>query len=153
MTEAGKDNTPSGRPKPKLIRVGNHEVIDTGKWNNDLVADHIQSYAADEWLEIGKLARVIGGNNIANKKLVRSRLAQVCVVIQSRGKFLCIEYGGKHGAASSVKIADLKSAEDRQNVLRRLEKQRKRKELTEEQYLSSVALLNATDPYHDRDEG
>jgi hypothetical protein len=146
MTGLGKDNTPApGRPKPTLIKIGDQEVISNGRWNNELVADHIFNHARNDWMPIGKLARVCGGNNIATKRKVRSRLAQICAVFLVRGKFLCVEYNSDHGAASAVKVADLTSDEDRDNVVRRLERQRKRKEMTQLQYERAMALLHATD--------
>jgi len=146
MTGLGKDNTPViGRPKPTLIMIGDQEVISTGRWNNELVADHIFSHAHDVWMPIGKLARVCGGNNIATKRKVRSRLAQIGAVFQARGEFLCVEYHGDHGAASAVKVADLTSEADRDNVIWRLERQRKRKEMTQLQYERAMALLRAKD--------
>lgn len=137
----GKEVTP--RSKPELITVGKRKIISTGRWNNEVMADYVLEYGVERWLKIGELASVgCASNTIASKMRVRSRLSSLFKELRARGTFLAIEYNDDHSAASAVKIADLRSETDRQNVLDKLESMKKRKEMTQSQYEQSIALLH-----------
>ena len=140
MSETGK--AVSVRAKPTLITIGARTFISTGRWNNDLMADYMIA-EGDKWLKVGELARVgCAANTIATKRRVRQRLSSLFKVMRERGFFLAVEYNDENGAASAVKIADLSSAEDRRKVLAKLDSMKRRKEMTEEQYEKSIALLH-----------
>ena len=132
------------RAKPAVITVGGQSVLVGGRWNDRAMADYVLENGVNEWLTIGHLAKVgCGSNTIATKKRVRSRLSPLFMELRSRGHFLAIEYDGGHGAAMSVKIADLTSEQDRQNVSDKLKRMKARKELSEKEYEKSVTLLYA----------
>jgi hypothetical protein len=63
--------------------------------------------------------------------------------LRERGYFLAIEYHDANGAASAVKIADLQSDDDKKNVENKLDRMKRRKEMTEEQYSKSMSLLHS----------
>jgi hypothetical protein len=142
----GKDNTPVvGRTKPEMITIGNRKLMPGGRWNNDAMADYIIENGQSDWIPIGQLARDgCGSNTIPNKRRARSRLSQLFTIFRDRGMWLAIDYGGDHNSAMGVKVANVELAEDRQNVEAKLERMRKRKELTQENYERSLALLQAT---------
>jgi hypothetical protein len=146
MNDEGKGHTPAiGRTKPEMVAIGDRKVMVGGRWNNDAMADYIIENGQDDWIPIGKLARDgCGANTIPNKKRVRSRLSQLFILFRDRGLWLAIDYGGDHNSAVGVKVANIGLTEDRQNVEAKLERMRKRKELTEENYERSLALLHAT---------
>ena len=109
-----------------------------------MVADRLIEVATDKWLTIGELARIgFIANTIATKRRTRAYLSRLFMVLRSRGLFLAIEYLDENGAASRVKIADLNSKEEREIVLSKLERMKRRKELSQEQYEKSIALLHA----------
>ena len=158
MNDKGKGKTPAvtGRTKPpRLLTVGKKTVSSNGRWSNSEMADYIIENASDAWIKIGQLARIgCGSNTIPTKKRVRSRLSQLFMEFLRRDKFLAVDYGD-HGAASGVRLADITKAEDRENVEAKLEKMRKRQEMTQERYEQTIRLLNkmAEDASHGRDEG
>src|SRR6185312_17031344 len=121
MEVQGKENSSvvkvSERTKPTFVTVGNKQIISTGRWNNELMADHVSEHGRGKWLRIGELARVArGSNTIANKRYVRSRLSRLFLELLNRGELLVVEYNGDHYGASAVKIADVASKQDRVNV-------------------------------------
>jgi hypothetical protein len=63
--------------------------------------------------------------------------------LRERNLFLAIKYDGDFGAASEIKIADLNSDHDRQNVKDKLKRMKRRKEMSEEQYDKTIALLHS----------
>jgi hypothetical protein len=144
MDEIGKENAPVfGKPKPEMLSVGDRKFISNGRWNNNLMADYVLEYGKDDWIPIGRLARDgCGANTIPNKKRVRSRLSQLFTVFLERGKFLAVAYDGDHNSATAVKVADVKLTEDRRSVEAKLERMRKRKEMSQEKYEWSIRLLN-----------
>lgn len=136
----------AGRTKPSLVTVGKTTVLAGGRWNNDVMTDYIVENGVDDWLTVGHLAKVgCGANTIPNKKRVRARLSQMFIRFCERGLFLAIEYGGSHNSATAVKVADLESGDERQAVMLKLERMRKRKEIASDLYERSMALLHATD--------
>lgn len=138
--ETGKAVTE--RAKPTLITIGKRTFISTGRWNNDLMADYVIA-EGDDWIKIGELARVgCASNTIDNKRRVRARLSTMFKLLRERGYFLAVKYDGENGAASEVKIADLKSNDDRDKVMFKLNSMKKRKEMSQDQYDKSVALLH-----------
>jgi hypothetical protein len=144
----GKESTSvatvTERAKPALITIGDKQMISTGRWNDGLMADYVSENGLVKWIQIGELAKVAcGSNTIPNKKRVRARLSGLFMELRNRGMFLAVEYNGEHNSATAVKIADIASEQDRQNVRARLERMWKRKELTSEQYEKSENLINA----------
>jgi len=145
MEEAGKESTSvrkyTERAKPAIVEVNGKSVLAGGRWNDTVVADFLLDQ--DDWVKVGELARfACGSNTIPNKKRVRSKLSSLFMELRRRGYFLAVEYSDGFNAASAVKIADLNSANDRQNVLGKLDRMKKRKELSETQYAQSIALLH-----------
>ena len=158
MADAGKDNTPvpTGRPKPEVMTVGDQEIIPGGRWNNEAMANYVLKNGTEDWVAVGKLAKVgCGANTIPNKKRVRSRLSQLFrLFLEKHGFFLAIDYGGHHNSASSVKVADLTLKSDFENVQARLDRMRARKEVTQERYERFTELLQSKrDAANGRDEG
>ena len=95
------------------------------------------------WVKIGELAGTgCGANTIPNKKRVRGRLSTLFMELCERQVFLAIKYKGDNHAASEVKIANLSSEEDRQLVSDKLKRMKKRKEMSQEKYEKTVALLH-----------
>jgi hypothetical protein len=132
------------RAKPALIKIGKRWVISTGRWNDILMADYLMENGREEWVKVGVLAGVgCGANTIPNKKRVRSRLSSLFMELRERNLFLAIKYDGDFGAASEIKIADLNSDHDRQNVKDKLKRMKRRKEMSEEQYDKTIALLHS----------
>jgi hypothetical protein len=126
------------------MTIGNQEVVPGGRWNREAMASYVLKNGVDDWISVGRLAKVgCGANTIPNKKRVRSRLSQLFELFLERGFFLAIDYGGHHNSATSVKIADLTSGADRENVEARLERMRSRKELTQERYERFMELLHS----------
>src|SRR4051812_34672466 len=131
------------KTKPTLVVIGTRTMISTGRWNADLMADYILENGRDKWLSVGHLARVgCGSNTLPTKKRVRTKLSSLFTHFCERGEFLAVEYGGNHNAAMSVKVADLNAASDHQSVVLKLERMRKHKELTQDQYERFTALLH-----------
>jgi hypothetical protein len=143
--EFGKESTPAkvtGRAKPEMVTIGGKQIVPGGRWNNDLMADYILRYGKESWISIGRLARDgCGANTIPNKKRVRSRLSQLFIKFLDRGRFLAVAYDGDHNSATAVKVADVKSDEERLLVETKLEKMRKRNEVNLEQYEKTKMLL------------
>ena len=158
MDELGKDNNlpvKSGeRAKPTLVTVEEgRKIILGGRWNDGLMADYVIGNGSDKWLTVGHLAKVgCGSNTIPNKKRVRNNLSSLFLELMNRGMFLAIEYGDDFKAASAVKIADLKSVEDRQNVETKLDGMKKRKELTSEKYDRAITLVRAMQPFNEEEK-
>ena len=158
MNELGKDNTPvlTGRAKPEVITIGKTEIIPGGRWNNEAMANYVLKNGVDDWVEVGKLAKVgCGGNTMPNKKRVRSRLSQLFqLFVEKYGFFLAIDYGGHHNSASRVKVADLTSKDDFDNVQARLNRMHNRRELTQERHARFIQLLQSKrDAANGRDQG
>lgn len=143
MNELSKVPEKSGRAKPTLVTVGDKQIIANGRWNNDVMADHVIAHGQKKWLSIGELAKVgCGGNTIPNKRRVRARLSSLFTTLLDRGLFLAIEYNGQHYGATAVKLADVALTADYESVTAKLDRMLKRKELTEERYERSLALLS-----------
>jgi hypothetical protein len=142
----GKEITPVkiiGRTKPELVTIGDNQIVPGGRWNNDTMADFVLQEGQKDWVSIGRLAKVgCGSNTIPNKKRVRSRLSQLFMTFRKRGEFLAVDYGGDHNSAMGVKVADIKKLEDRKNVEAKLERMRKRKEMTQQNYEQTMDLLD-----------
>lgn len=146
MDLSSKENTSvaklTERTKPALVQVGEHQIILHGRWNHELIADHVAENGRDRWIGIGELAKIgCGANTIPNKKRARGKLSELFKMLRSRGLFLAVEYSGDHGSATAVKIADLNSEQDRQNVQDRLERMKRRKELSQDEYFKAMQLL------------
>jgi len=139
-----RQSKPVKRPKPTLILIGGRFMISTGRWNDQLMADFMINYSEGKWIKVGELARIgCGANTIPNKRRVRGRLSSLFMELRSRSVFLAIEYHDNYTAASAVKIADLASDEDMANVTNKLERMKRRKEMSQEQYEKSIALMES----------
>jgi hypothetical protein len=147
MDLLSKENTsvakPTERTKPTLVTIGDKQVISNGRWNDGLVADWVSLNAREKFVTVGKLAGVLGANTIPNKKRVRKGLSALFMEFRKRGLFLAVEYNGDHNAATAVKVADIRSEEDRQLVTAKLKRMRRSKELSAEQYEGAMAVINA----------
>jgi len=147
----GKDNAvgkKSARSKPSLVKVGKKHIISNGRWNDDLMADYVSENGRDKYIEIGKLAGVLGANTIPNKKRVRNRLSRLFLTFLKRGQMLAVEYNGKHNAATAVKVADIKSEADHQAIIRKLDRMKSSKELSADQYEAAIAVVSAMEGEH-----
>lgn len=134
--------TVAERTKPTLVTIGNKQVISSGRWNDDLMVQYVLENARSKWLTVGDLARTAYGQNTPkSKERVRRCLSRLFHALRDRQEFLAIEYDSPRNRAISVKVADLTSALDVQNVIRKLERMRKRRELTSGQYEQAILLL------------
>jgi hypothetical protein len=130
------------RAKPTMLVIDGRKMIAGGRWNDRLMAKHILDVASDKPVTIGDLAKVgCGSNTIATKKRVRSYLSRVFTHMCDMGVFLVIRYNGVNGAASDVKVADLSSPTDLKCVIDKLERMRRRKEMTQEKYDKTMLVL------------
>jgi hypothetical protein len=133
LNDSSKDiqsspNLPAKRSKPELITLDNgKQIISSGRWNDDCVAEYILANAQEDWIPIADLARLIGGVNIRNKKHVRGHMSGLFNKLQDQGWILLVEYNDDNGAASAVKIFDPRSASqlERQIALAKIHKMRK----------------------------
>ncbi len=145
MFEAtGKENAGTKviqRAKPTLVEVGKRTIISNGNWNDELMADYVSAHGTDKWLEVGKLAAVLGANTIPNKKRVRGHLSGLYVTFLKRGQILAVDYSGEHNAAVAVKVADIKTETDWQAVKRKLDRMKSSKDLTEKQYCAAIGVV------------
>lgn len=130
------------RAKPTLVTVGDKQIISNGRWNDDLMADYVLGYGREKWIKIGDLAKVAcGSNTIPNKKRVRRRLSSLFRAMLDRGVLLSVEYNGDYNSATAVKVADINSEQDRQNVAIRVKRMQARHELASDQYRKVTELL------------
>lgn len=132
------------RPKPAVVTIAdNKQVIPGGRWSHAAMFDYIVEHGVSRYVPIAQLAKVgCGANTIHNKRRVRARLSSLFMYFIERGQFLAIEYHDPHNSASAVKLADRGKEDDRQNVVAKLERMRKRREMSDEFYQRSVALLH-----------
>jgi len=129
------------RAKPELVTVGKGTVITNGRWNDQVMADYILEHGQDDWVPIAKLAKVLGALTQSNKKRVSKHATSLFKTFRERGLWLAVEYAGKHGSTTAFKVADIKLAEDRQAVDAQLQRMKKRKLMSDEQYEMSMRLL------------
>lgn len=133
------------RTKPELITVGKRTVITNGRWNDDKMADHVLENGQDKWLPIAELAKVLGANTQANRKRVSKHATSLFKTFRERSLWLAVEYAGSHGSTTAFKVADFNSKVDRQAVLGQLERMKRRKLMTMEEYEKSVRLFYVMD--------
>jgi hypothetical protein len=151
MELLSKENTSvakqTERTKPTLVTIGKRQVISSGRFNVDLMADWVSENAQKEFVKVGELAGVLGANTIPNKKRVRKGLSPLFLALLKRGLWLAIEYQGKRSdiapanAATAVKIADMGSEQDRQLVKAKLKRMQRSRELSAEQYDGAMKVL------------
>jgi hypothetical protein len=153
MVESGKDepatNTAGSverrteRTKPTLLTLDNgRQVISTGRWNDSVMAGFVLANR-DRWIKVGELAKVgCGGNTIPNKRRVRSHVNGLFLELLQRGVFMAVETGSRN-ETQAVKVADPTSEADRQNVQIKMERMRKRREITAERYERAMEVLSS----------
>lgn len=146
MTLSSKESTSivkaTERAKPTLVTVGDKQIISSGRWNDELMADYVLDHGREKWIKIGELAKVAcGSNTIPNKKRARRRLSSLFRALLDRGMLLSVEYNGDYNSATAVKIADINSEQDRQNVTIRVKRMQARHELASDQYHKVTKLL------------
>lgn len=131
------------RSKPTLVTVGNKQIISSGRWNDELMAEYVIANGRAKWLTIGNLARTAYGNGSPrSKERVRQCLHKLFKILMTTfGELLVVEYGPPFNRARSVKLFDRKSELDRQTLKNKLEKMRQRRELTAEQYEKAIIVL------------
>lgn len=125
-----------------VVTINGRRFIATGRWNTSVVADFVLEEGMD-WLAVGEVARFAHcTNTVPNRKKVRANLSKLFMEMMSRGFFLAIEYSGENGAASALKVADVKHERDKKLILHKIAKMRKSRELTQEQYDRSMVLFH-----------
>jgi hypothetical protein len=131
------------RAKPTFVTIGNKQIISSGRWNNELMADYVFVHGREKWLGVGDLARTAYGQNTPrSKERVRRCLPQLFkALMATRTELLVVEYGPPHNRARAVKLFDRQSEVDRQNLKIKLERMKKRRELTAEQYERALVVL------------
>jgi hypothetical protein len=130
------------RPKPELITVGNRQMVSTGRWNDDVMAQYV-IINGRKWLEIGELARVSYGQNTPTSKArVRKCLPKLWDhLLINMGKLMVTEYGPPRNRALRVKMYDHTSELDRRILIDKLEKKRHRGELAEHHIDYALQLM------------
>lgn len=131
------------RAKPELVTVGKKTIISGGRWNDHKMADYVFEHGQKKWVKVGELAKVLGANTQPNKKRVRTHTASLFRTFRDRGLWLAVEYAGDHGGTTAVKVADIRLEADRQAVTAQCERMNKRKQMSEEEFAKSMALLNS----------
>src|SRR5262249_44282189 len=93
------------RTKPTLVTIGNRQIISTGRWNNDCVAQHVLAHGRAKWVTVGDLARLAYGQNTPrSKERVRKCLNRLFRHFLSLGELLVVEYAPPRNRASAVKV-------------------------------------------------
>jgi hypothetical protein len=142
----GKDTTVTKvieRTKPTLITVGKRQIISSGRWNNDLMADYVMMHGACRYIPIGELAKTAYMQAMPrNKERVRKNIFHLFrTILLKYGRLLVVEYGSPHNRAQAVKLFDTSSDLDRKALWPKIERMRKRRELSETQYEMAVEVL------------
>jgi hypothetical protein len=128
--------------KAEVVTIGKKEVISTGLWNDDFMADYVLEHGQKKWLPMKELARfAYHSGTPQNQTKVRQRLHKLFKAVLRRGSLLAIEYGDPHNSAQSVKIFDPTSLLDQQHVKVKMERMLGRLKLSESQYEQAVAIL------------
>lgn len=145
MSDAKQVSRVTERAKPELVTIGNRQVISSGRWNNNLMADYVMLHGGAKWLSVGELGKVAWGQNTPTTKVrTRKCLSKLFTyLLVSHGRLLVIEYGGPNNCATAVKMYDPQSEQDRQVLAAKLERMFKRRELTAELYDSAISVLQA----------
>jgi len=131
------------RAKPTLVEIGNHQVISSGCWNDELVAEFMLLNGRLRWVEVGELARLAFCRSTPKgKERVRRSLHKLFkTLLNDYGELLAIEYSDVRGRAKQVKIFDPTCDGDCAAIEHRLERMRTRKELSDGQYESAIKAL------------
>lgn len=135
----------SNREKPTLITIGNRQAVSSGRWNHDCIAEYILANAKGRWIEIGELGKVaFGSKNESNRMRVRKRLPVLKrIVALHYNELLVVEYAGRHGSASAVKVYDRTSQADRQMMLLMVKRMADQRDKLTEHYKRITGLLLA----------
>jgi hypothetical protein len=133
------------RKPPMLIEVGDRQVISSGRWNDQVMADYALLHCRDEWGDIGELARLVFRNNSeARRKYVRHRLSKLFnYLFDNHGQMLVVEYNGPNHSASAIKIYDGKTEAERQAMRARLAKMKQAGDIRADKYNRCLELLVA----------
>lgn len=132
------------RTKPTLVTVGNKQIISSGRWNDELMAEYVLVNGRSKWLTIGELAKVAYGQNMPRtKERVRRCLYKLFSYMLHRNKELLSIECGPRNRAMAVKVFSQHSEQDRQNLVVKLERMRKRRELTSDQYEQALIVLES----------
>jgi len=147
MTEGangkGKITRVIERTKPTLMTIGDRQVVSSGRWNDECMAQFVLANGRDKWLTIGEIARVAYmANTPRNKERARKCLASLFRHLMALGELLVIEYGPPHGRAMGVKLYAGGSEAEAQSMVSKLDRMRKRSELSTKSYEQAVALLD-----------
>src|SRR5262245_49220329 len=112
------------RALPTFERVGNRQVLSSGRWNDIKMADYIMEHGQLRWIEISELAKTAyGHNNKDTKTKARRYLHKIFTLLIDRGVFMVTEYEPQRGrAALAVKLHDRSSDADRQHIADKLER-------------------------------
>lgn len=165
MQELITGNVPTKeRAKPEFVTVGNRQVISSGRWNDELMVEYIKDNGQDRWIKIGELARVAWGQNtIDHKRRVRTYLNRIWkMLLQDKdGPFLLsVEYdagnwaldesGHKkwvkgHHPAQAVKLYDPSKADEREALIKKVNKMLASRELTVDLYKKAKQKLSPDD--------
>lgn len=131
--------------KPELVTIGNHQTISHGMWNHDVMADYVLKHGHDHWIEIGELARLVWRHNSqANRDAVRKRLSPFKrVMVTNHNRLLLVEYSGRRGAATAVKLYDRTSPADEQAALRMIAEMEVRRDRMTDFYKTFIGLVLA----------
>lgn len=144
MNDKANTDLARERKKPTLVTIDGKDVIDSHRWNNEIMARYLMDHGRDKWLLTGELARVaFGQNKPSSKTAVRRNLHRLFRELLSNGELLVVEYSGPNNCATAAKIFDPDAPLDCANLHAKLDRMLKRRELTAEQHQHAVDLMLA----------
>ncbi len=135
------------KAKPELVTIGNRQIISSGRWNDNLMADYIAINGRTKWLSIGELAKVAWGQNTPTTKArARKRLSSLFAhLLVNCGQLMVVEYSPPRNRAQAVKLFDPTSEPERQALSSKLMKLLNNKELSSERYERAMVILSASE--------
>ncbi len=152
MTE---ETSKAERAKPIVVQIGNRQVISSGRWNDQLVADYVIEHGRDRWITIGELAKFAWTSpTLANKERARRYMGKLWrYLLVNRGVLMVVEGDPTHhNRTQALKIYDPASEQERQILEIRLDRMERLGELTNEMFelaLNRLYPKKVEPPAHD----
>jgi hypothetical protein len=146
-------DTPTRTTERQFVQVGERAVSPYG-FNLILMEGHLKDHPqalSGAWCTVGCLARTMFARNTEhNRSMVRQRIARARNYFIGKGLYLLVEYEphghGHHGEAKAMKFMTTTVGVERSLELQyaeeQLERMRKRKELSEENYQKAMAIIH-----------
>lgn len=138
------------RAKPELVTIGTRQIISSGRWNDELIADYVMLNGKDRWITIGELAKVAWGQNtLSTKARARTYLSRLFKHILLRHGMLIVVESAEpkhHFRAQAIKVYNPESEQERQCLSAKLHKMERSRELTAEWYERALGILQQITP-------